>query len=142
MPSDETTDTGAQSLKDKWAARRKEVKPKSISVSPEALVEVGFLEEGQELPLVIRPVHREVDLMAWLRAHRDYVEEQLLKYGGLLFRGFATPAQHNSAVHQSIGLTLMESLAGATPRKKSATRSTFDRVPARAFHLIHKNLLC
>lgn len=114
-----TTDTGAQSLKDKWAARRREVKPKSISVSPEALVEVGFLAEGQELPLVIRPVHREVDLMAWLRAHRDYVEEQLLKYGGLLFRGFATPAQsHFEQFIKAIGLPLMEYMEGATPRKK------------------------
>ncbi|MEO1514756.1 MAG: TauD/TfdA family dioxygenase [Bacteroidota bacterium] len=43
---------------------------------------------GNSLPLVIRPTTPTADLGTWLSEHRAEVEKSLLRYGGILFRGF------------------------------------------------------
>lgn len=55
-------------------------------------VRTGFLRPGETLPLVIRPSAGDVDAAAWAASHRQYIETQLLRYGGLLFRGFPLAA--------------------------------------------------
>jgi alpha-ketoglutarate-dependent taurine dioxygenase len=67
------------------------------------LIRTGFLEPGATLPLVVRPSGVEVDAAAWAAGHRQFIEAQLLRSGGLLFRGFrvGTPVefeQFSSAV--------------------------------------------
>ncbi|WPV65671.1 TauD/TfdA family dioxygenase [Chitinophaga sp. LS1] len=42
----------------------------------------------QVLPLVISPVSPEVDLKEWIQANKERFEQDLLKHGGILFRGF------------------------------------------------------
>jgi alpha-ketoglutarate-dependent taurine dioxygenase len=112
-------DSQAQSFKSKWAAMRKDIRPKSINLSPRELVELDFLEPGQTLPLVIRPKQKEVDLFSWARAHHEFIEDNLLKHGGILFRGFAAKTQaHFEQFLQAISLPLMEYMEGATPRKR------------------------
>jgi alpha-ketoglutarate-dependent taurine dioxygenase len=137
-----TSDLQTQTLKNKWVARRKDMMPKVISVSPEELVESGFLVEGQELPLVIRPVRKEVDLGAWAQGHREFIEENLLKYGGLLFRGFGLGAQtHFEQFIEAISLPLMEYMEGATPRKKlGANVYTSTEFPPERSISIHNEL--
>jgi alpha-ketoglutarate-dependent taurine dioxygenase len=57
-------------------------------VSSPNWVEVECLEPGRPLPLVIRPAVRDLNLVEWGRANKDFIEERLLAHGGILFRGF------------------------------------------------------
>lgn len=52
----------------------------------------GITEESlapaQPLPLVMRPDQEGQDLLTLVSRHRDAIRERLLRYGGILFRGF------------------------------------------------------
>ena len=70
-------------------AKLKGIRRRRIKVSGEPLVEKATLEELGPLPLVIRPRRgMDVDLVAWAEAHRDEIEKDLLRHGGVLFRDF------------------------------------------------------
>jgi alpha-ketoglutarate-dependent taurine dioxygenase len=60
----------------------------SVDVAQESMIKTGYLEPGKTLPLVIRPAVRDVELSAWVTSNRDFVERQLMKHGGILFRDF------------------------------------------------------
>lgn len=47
-----------------------------------------FFSDDQPLPLIIEPASDGIDLNAWAEENRDAIEERLLEYGGILFRGF------------------------------------------------------
>ncbi|WP_437675107.1 amino acid adenylation domain-containing protein [Sorangium sp. So ce131] len=64
------------------------ITPRRVDVEPGALVSTGTLGEGP-LPLVIQPAMDDVDLAAWARAERGFIEEQLHRHGAVLFRGFS-----------------------------------------------------
>lgn len=105
--------------KEKWASRRKSIQPKAINVSQNDLVKIGSLQPGQTLPVVVEPNIRDVDLIGWVRNNLDWVENTLLKNGGILFRGFGLSQQaHFEQFIQAINMPLMEYMEGATPRKK------------------------
>ncbi|MEA5505980.1 TauD/TfdA family dioxygenase [Halotia wernerae UHCC 0503] len=61
---------------------------KSITVSSVNLVKTNLLESDQHLPLVIQPAIDGVNLVSWASSNRDWIEKQLIQYGGLLFRNF------------------------------------------------------
>ncbi|WP_438040318.1 amino acid adenylation domain-containing protein [Sorangium sp. So ce128] len=65
----------------------KRITPRKVDVGPRALVSTGTLGDGP-LPLVVRPAVDDVELAAWAREERAFVEEQLLRHGAVLFRGF------------------------------------------------------
>ncbi|KYF66721.1 non-ribosomal peptide synthetase [Sorangium cellulosum] len=65
----------------------KRIAPRKVDVGPSALVATGTLGDGP-LPLVVRPAVDDVDLAAWAREERAFVEAQLLRHGAVLFRGF------------------------------------------------------
>src|SRR4028118_54529 len=66
----------------------KAVKRKVVSESPEKLIETDYLHPDRSLPLVIRPAVKGVNLIAWASDNRAFIETQLVKYGGILFRDF------------------------------------------------------
>jgi alpha-ketoglutarate-dependent taurine dioxygenase len=41
------------------------------------------------LPLLMEPAAEQVDLAEWAAGNREYIEQQLQRHGGILFRGFA-----------------------------------------------------
>ncbi|MBC9912779.1 TauD/TfdA family dioxygenase [Chitinophaga varians] len=45
-------------------------------------------KSGQVLPLLVTPAGENVDLAAWISTHKEQFEEELVKHGGILFRGF------------------------------------------------------
>lgn len=63
------------------------VRRKPVRAS-DAMVKTGYLDENEQLPLLIQPTHEEVDPALWAQGHKAFIEAQLLKSGGLLFRGF------------------------------------------------------
>jgi alpha-ketoglutarate-dependent taurine dioxygenase len=81
---------------------------KRRAVSSEAMVEVRPLSTGGGLPLLVESKVEELDLPAWAADRRQLLEEQLLRHGGLLFRGFAMsrPNQLESFIHALSGEAL------------------------------------
>lgn len=71
------------SLKRLGVARRK-----IVSLSQENLVKVEPLQSGKLLPLLVQPSIESFDLTSWAANSGEYIAEQLLKHGGILFRGF------------------------------------------------------
>lgn len=61
---------------------------KAVRVSETGLVKAAPLNEGTLLPLVIQPAVNGVSLISWARNNRDFIETNLLKHGGILFRKF------------------------------------------------------
>jgi len=64
------------------------VKRKVVETSQLGLIRAEFLPSGETLPRVIRPENTDVDLGDWARNNGESINAWLLKYGGLLFRGF------------------------------------------------------
>lgn len=63
-------------------------KRQAVSMSKAALVKTEYFPDTGPLPLIIRPDVRGLNLGAWAESNSDYIEEQLLKHGAILFRGF------------------------------------------------------
>lgn len=60
----------------------------AVSVSSKDMIKTAPLVPGQSLPLLVEPAIRGVNLSAWTAENRAFLEESLLRHGGLLFRGF------------------------------------------------------
>ncbi len=65
----------------------KRAQPKAVSLLDEGLVRIGSLDHGS-LPAVFEPASPDVDLAVWVASHREVVEDNLLRHGAILFRGF------------------------------------------------------
>lgn len=59
-----------------------------VSGAPEKLINIDTLRQGQSLPLLIKPAMEGVNLIQWSQNNRQFIEAQLFKYGGILFRNF------------------------------------------------------
>ncbi|HEV8581204.1 MAG TPA: TauD/TfdA family dioxygenase [Thermoanaerobaculia bacterium] len=80
-PNEQAADPSA--LKRMGAVRRR-----AVSVSGETLVKTGPLFPDSDLPLLVEPNVAGLDLVSWAGTNRELVEENLQRYGGILFRGF------------------------------------------------------
>ena len=67
------------------------VKPKLVRSAPQELIKQSFLRPDETTPLVIEPAS-DVDLLAWARSSRAFLEAKLLEHGALLFRNFKAPS--------------------------------------------------
>lgn len=95
----------------------KTFKRKSITISSENLVTTNFLENEQQLPLVIKPAVDGVNLVSWASSNRDWIEKQLIQYGGLLFRNFSINNHSEFAnFMQAVAGELIEYSYRSTPR--------------------------
>jgi alpha-ketoglutarate-dependent taurine dioxygenase len=68
-------------------------------------VRISFLTAEERLPLLIEPAAGGVDLENWILSHPEFVETQLERFGGVLFRGFDIKSADELA-------RLIQSLAG------------------------------
>lgn len=57
-------------------------------LAAEDLVHIRPLVEGRLLPLLVEPARGRVDLIAWARQSRAFLDSHLLRHGGILLRGF------------------------------------------------------
>jgi alpha-ketoglutarate-dependent taurine dioxygenase len=127
--------------REKWQARRKTIRPKATDLT-EDLIKVDRLRPGQELPLVVTPNVRDVDLIEWAAENRDWIETNLLHYGGILFRGFGLSRQeHFERFLTAIKLELIDYMEGATPRRRLGDRIyTSTEFPPERSISIHNEL--
>jgi alpha-ketoglutarate-dependent taurine dioxygenase len=59
-----------------------------VRVSPTTLVQAEPLYAGKPLPLVVQPIVKGVDLVAWAAEHREWIETCVLQHGAILLRNF------------------------------------------------------
>lgn len=102
-----------------WATKRNNIQPKAISLVPEDMVDISYLQGEQTLPLVVKPKVGDVNLQFWVQKNLEFIEMNLLKHGGILFRGFDlnTPVDFEE-VASSVTSQIMPYMESATPRTK------------------------
>jgi alpha-ketoglutarate-dependent taurine dioxygenase len=66
----------------------RKAKPQVVSLPQEALVVRGFLTPEQTMPLVLRPAVQDLDGADWIQSRGEQLEQDLLRYGAILFRDF------------------------------------------------------
>jgi len=64
------------------------LKPKPISLSTRALTQTAVIDPEKGLPLVVEANVAGLDLAEWAAKLLPYLDTQLLKTGGILFRNF------------------------------------------------------
>jgi alpha-ketoglutarate-dependent taurine dioxygenase len=62
--------------------------PKEVAAAPEEPVRTAPALPGKTLPLRVEPAVEDLDLPAWARANRGWLEGKLRQHGALLLRGF------------------------------------------------------
>jgi alpha-ketoglutarate-dependent taurine dioxygenase len=88
-----------------------------ITLSIDETVRLGFLQDEKTLPLMMEPKIEAIDLPAWIGLNVEFVNDALLKYGGILFRGFDINSQEEfDRTARSILMSAMPYIEGATPR--------------------------
>src|SRR5215213_4893663 len=60
---------------------------KPVRLSQSTLVEERYLDAGR-FPLVLEPAVDHLNAVTWVTGAREYIQDQLLKHGAVLFRGF------------------------------------------------------
>lgn len=83
------------------------IQPRKV-MAGQSLVRESSLSPGQKFPIVLEPSAPGVDLLAWVRESRGFIERSLLERGGILFRGFGpqSPATFEEFIHAVSGETL------------------------------------
>ncbi|MEM7585037.1 MAG: TauD/TfdA family dioxygenase [Acidobacteriota bacterium] len=94
-------------------------KAKTVNVQATELVKSSFLAESQTLPIVIEPTKEGVDLVSWAASSRGFIEKNLLKYGGVLFRGFeiSSPESFQDLI-DALGHNALEYTERSSPRSR------------------------
>lgn len=92
---------------------------KIINSTSETVVKMSFLDPNRQLPLVIEPAVEGGDLHSWAADNLEFIELQILQYGGLLFRNFKVNGSSDLE-------TLIRILSGEPLeyRERSSPRST------------------
>lgn len=76
-------------------------KPASVSLQ-ELLVSFQYPAAGEQLPVMVVPNTSQVNLAEWIGKNRNEVNDYVIKYGGVLLRGFNLPttASFEKVFHQ------------------------------------------
>lgn len=92
---------------------------RAVSVSTESLTTTGYLQPASPLPLVIEPAVKGLNPVAWATSRREWIEDQVLAHGGLLFRRFNThTAGDFEALIRAIAGDLLEYRERSSPRSE------------------------
>ena len=59
-----------------------------VSISQEDLIKIEYLEPEKLLPVIVQPSINGLNLATWAENNRQFIETNLLKHGGILFRNF------------------------------------------------------
>ena len=117
-------------------------KRRAVNVSQESLIRTEYLEPGSTLPLVVRPNLEDVDLSAWAQRSLPYIEEELVKHGAVLFRGFSVPSP--AAFERFVNCItpdLVNYVEGSSPRIMVGDKVyTSTEYPAEFFVSMHNEL--
>ena len=101
------------SLRKSGSARRR-----VVNMSQTDMIETTFVRSGKSLPLLIKPTIEGIDLVAWVARNRQFIDTHLLKYGGIIFRGFniSSVAEFEQLVRVLAG-EMMVTVSGCSERE-------------------------
>ncbi|MFB2772371.1 amino acid adenylation domain-containing protein [Pelatocladus sp. BLCC-F211] len=106
-----------QARSQKFKAFKSQPKPKLINLSQEELITKYFLHDEDKLPLVITPKFSDLNLKTWTENNQEFIINNLLKSGGILFRGFAINQKEDFEQFVSAACPqLMPYIESSTPR--------------------------
>jgi alpha-ketoglutarate-dependent taurine dioxygenase len=66
----------------------RKISRQAIGSSQQDLIKTECLDDEKKFPLVIKPIIRGLDAIAWGIENREIIEKNLLEYGAILFRNF------------------------------------------------------
>lgn len=114
----------------------------SVSLATAKLVDAKPFSPEQPLPLVIEPVVADMNLIAWAQNHREYIQTQLLKHGGILFRNFKVKSvEVFTQFIQTLADELLEYTYQSTPRSPvSGNVYTSTQYPANQSIPLHSEM--
>jgi alpha-ketoglutarate-dependent taurine dioxygenase len=72
----------------KQPSLKRSFRRQAVSLSQEGLIKTEHLQPEQLLPLVVRPAVKGLNLTSWAQNNQQFIETNLLKHGGILFRKF------------------------------------------------------
>lgn len=77
-----------QEQSDSGFTKFKTVRRSPLKLSGEALVKKSSHVFGSHLPLLIEPNGDDINLASWVKNNSNFIDVELAKHGGILFRGF------------------------------------------------------
>jgi alpha-ketoglutarate-dependent taurine dioxygenase len=93
------------------------VRRKPVSMTPERLVKIEYLQSTRTLPLVIRPAIDGLNPVTWAASHPEFIQTNLLEHGAILFQNFnVKSASEFEQFIRAISGELLEYVYGSTPR--------------------------
>jgi alpha-ketoglutarate-dependent taurine dioxygenase len=122
-----------------------EVRRRAVSISGGALVsgavEVRSLRGDTSLPLLVEPVIKGVRIVPWATQQRDFINNQLLQHGAVLFRNFADSVVELEQFVRAVSGESLEYQDQSSPRSKiSGNIYTSTEYPAnQCIHLHNEN---
>ncbi|MDJ0598493.1 MAG: TauD/TfdA family dioxygenase [Crocosphaera sp.] len=75
-----------QKLKNLGHQKLSLVRRKSVNIEAHGLIKSSYFRE--KIPLIIQPTLEGLNLRSWLEINRNFIEEKLHQYGGILLRNF------------------------------------------------------
>ncbi len=125
------------SRKDSRLRKLRDVKLKSVELSPQSLVNTEYFD-GTKLPLVIQPKVEGVNLVTWTRANSEFIEQEILKHGSILFRNFRLDSLSNFELFASaLSPSLMTYSERSSPRTQLGAHvyTSTTHPPNQSIHL-------
>ncbi|MEH2206140.1 MAG: amino acid adenylation domain-containing protein [Nostoc sp.] len=108
-----------QARRQKFKAFKSQPKATVINLSQQELITESFLQFEGNLPLVITPKFSDLNLPIWAENNQQFIINNLFKYGGILFRGFAINQKEDFEQFVSaVCPQLMPYIESSTPRTK------------------------
>ncbi|MBW4556598.1 MAG: TauD/TfdA family dioxygenase [Trichormus sp. ATA11-4-KO1] len=115
---------------------------KSVSVSPDELIKISYLQPKTSLPLIVQPNVESLNLIVWTQHNRPWIEKNLLQHGGILFRDFNVKnITEFEQFMQAISGNLLQYSYRSTPRTQvSENIYTSTEYPATHFIPLHNEM--
>ena len=117
-------------------------KRQAVTISQGDLVKIEYLEPGNLLPVIVQPSIKGLNLATWAENNQQFIETNLLKHGGILFRGFQVngAADFENFIKALAGELLQYSYR-STPRSHvSGNIYTSTEYPAEQFIPLHNEM--
>ncbi|HEY9665499.1 MAG TPA: TauD/TfdA family dioxygenase [Coleofasciculaceae cyanobacterium] len=113
-----------------------------VNISQEDLVKTEYLEPSKLLPLIVEPSINGLNLAAWAENNRPFIETNLLKHGGILFRNFPVNGVSDfENFIKAVSGNLLEYSYRSTPRSHvSGNIYTSTEYPAEQFIPLHNEM--
>jgi alpha-ketoglutarate-dependent taurine dioxygenase len=120
----------------------KNIKRKSVDFELEKLITTESIDLDKRSPLVIQPTIDELNLINWAANNRSWIDDNLLKYGALLFRNFKLQKQTEfEQFIQTVSGELLDYSYRSTPRTLvNGKIYTSTEYPAEQFIPLHNEM--